>query len=54
MISSNGGTWSNTDSTANNTVKAFKFVKGDIIVCEYNPAEKMLTFTKEKDKAAKY
>jgi len=54
MISSNGGTWSNTDSTANNTVKAFKFAKGDIIICEFSPAEKLLTFYKEKDKAAKY
>ena len=30
MISSNGGTWSNLDSSANNQVKAFTFKLNDI------------------------
>jgi hypothetical protein len=31
MISSNGGSWSSIDSKANNVVKGFKFIQGDII-----------------------
>ena len=46
MISSNGGTWSNHDSTANNLVKSFYFGKNDIVMCEYSPKEKKLVFTK--------
>ena len=37
MISSNGGTWSNTQTTFNNVVKAFKFAKNDIVICDYDP-----------------
>lgn len=37
MVSSNGGAWSSTTSNQNNVVKCFKFGKGDIIVCIYDP-----------------
>lgn len=48
MISSNGGTWSNHQSGFNNVVKAFKFAKGDVVVCAYDPVGNFLTFSKEK------
>jgi hypothetical protein len=38
MISSNGGTWSNTNAELNNVVKSFKFGKGDVVICEYDPS----------------
>ena len=47
LISSNGGTWSNHDSTANNIVKSFNFIKNDIIVCCYDPILKKITFSKD-------
>jgi len=50
MISSNGGSWSNTDLTANNVVKSFKFAKGDIVICDYDPNACTLNFSKEKSK----
>lgn len=31
MVSANGGSWSHTKAEHNNSVKSFKFVKGDII-----------------------
>jgi len=50
MISSNGGSWSNISSTYNNVVKAFKFGKGDLVTCEYDPFNLQLIFRKEKTK----
>jgi len=48
MISSNGGTWSTWQSSHNNIVKSFKFQKGDVIVCEYDPFENFVRFLNEK------
>ena len=48
MISSNGGSWSNSISAANNVVKAFKFIKGDTIIIDYDPKEMCIVFTKEQ------
>ena len=44
MISSNAGSWSSTESGYNNVVKAFKFKTGDVITCEYDPYNKLVTF----------
>jgi len=46
MISSNGGTWSNIKSDANNLVKTFKFAVNDIVICDYDPIAKTITFSK--------
>lgn len=35
LVSSNGGSWSSIDSTKNNTVNAFSYGKGDVIIVEY-------------------
>lgn len=48
MISSNGGTWSNTNAQQNNSVKAFKFFQGDVIICRLNPINRTLEFKNEK------
>ena len=50
LVSSNGGSWCNISSELNNTVKAFKFTKGDIITCEYDPKNKKIHFTKNSTK----
>ena len=36
MVSANGGSWSNISEEKNNKIKAFKFVKGDIIKIDIN------------------
>lgn len=46
MVSANGGIWSHTKAEHNNSVKAFKFVKGDIIQVTANFTEKLVTFQK--------
>jgi hypothetical protein len=53
MVSSNGGSWSDTKSEANNAVKvpllliqSFKFGKGDIIQAELNLQSKKIKFKK--------
>ncbi|CAD8054837.1 unnamed protein product [Paramecium primaurelia] len=48
MVSSNGGAWSSTTSNQNNVVKCFKFGKGDIIVCTYDPNNQTIIFNKQK------
>lgn len=48
MISSNGGTWSNTQANFNNVVKAFKFAKGDTVACEFDAANSCVHFFKDK------
>ena len=48
MISSNGGSWSNSDREFNNVPKSFKYTKGDVIICDYNPEKSSLIFKKEK------
>jgi hypothetical protein len=44
MLSANGGSWSNISDEKNNKIKAFKFVKGDIIKLELNKKTKIITF----------
>jgi hypothetical protein len=46
MVSANGGSWSHIKAEQNNSVKAFKFVKGDIIQITMNTIEKTLVFKK--------
>ncbi|CAK62454.1 unnamed protein product (macronuclear) [Paramecium tetraurelia] len=48
MVSSNGGVWSSTTSNLNNVVKCFKFGKGDVIVCTFDPKNETITFHKQK------
>lgn len=49
MISANGGSWSHTKAEHNNSVKAFKFAKGDIIQISVNPIEKIIAFKKNNE-----
>jgi hypothetical protein len=46
MVSANGGSWSHIKAEQNNSVKAFKFIKGDIIQITMNIMEKTLVFKK--------
>lgn len=46
MVSANGGSWSHTKAEHNNSVKAFKFIKGDIIQIHVNPVDKTIVFKK--------
>lgn len=39
LVSSNGGSWSSHQAIYNNAVKSFKFIKGDIVWCEYDPVQ---------------
>lgn len=48
MVSSNGGTWSNTNAQQNNSVKAFKFGSGDIIACKLSHVNKTIEFKNVK------
>jgi hypothetical protein len=50
LVSANGGSWSNIDATNNNTVKAFNFTTGDIIIVNYDPLAEEVHFTKESTK----
>lgn len=36
LISANGGSWSNIKAEFNNSIKSFKFVKGDVITITVN------------------
>jgi hypothetical protein len=47
MISSNGGSWSHIEPSLNNTVKTFKFGKGDTVRVTVKLAEDLVTFTKD-------
>jgi hypothetical protein len=38
MVGSNGNSCSNTRADANNTIKSFKFSKGDSVIVVYDPA----------------
>lgn len=49
MVSANGGSWSHTKVEHNNSVKAFKFTKGDVIGVKANFAEKTVLFKRNKD-----
>lgn len=49
LVSANGGSWSNTKSEANNTVKSFKFAKNDIITCTSNFETNKITFKKKNE-----
>lgn len=46
MMSSNGGSWSHTQAEHNNSMKALKFVKGDIVHATINQQEHKITFQK--------
>lgn len=46
MVGSNGNSWSNTRPEVNNTIKSFKFTKGDTILVIYDPQNKKLRFKK--------
>jgi hypothetical protein len=46
MVSANGGSWSHTKAEHNNSVKSFKFIKGDIIQVTVNPTDKIVSFKK--------
>lgn len=50
MISNNGGTWSAAEKEMNNKVKAFKFDKGEKVICELDLNKKQITFTHDKTK----
>ncbi|CAD8157539.1 unnamed protein product [Paramecium pentaurelia] len=50
LVSSNGGAWSSTTANQNNVVKCFKFGKGDVVVCTYDPKNEIMIFTKQKTK----
>lgn len=49
MVSANGGSWSHTKAEHNNSVKAFKFTKGDVIQAIMNPLDKSITFKKNAE-----
>lgn len=49
MVSANGGTWSNSSNDYNNKVKAFKFVKGDIITVIVDLTTLKITFKKKTE-----
>jgi hypothetical protein len=49
MVSANGGSWSHTKAEHNNSVKAFKFTKGDVIGVKANFTEKTILFKRNKD-----
>jgi hypothetical protein len=49
MVSANGGSWSHTKAEQNNSVKAFKYTKGDIIQVSVNPSEKIIAFKKNSE-----
>ena len=49
MVSANGGSWSHIKAEQNNSVKSFKFIKGDIIQIAMNIIEKTLVFRKGKE-----
>jgi hypothetical protein len=49
MISANGGIWSHTKTEHNNSVKAFKFTKGDIIQVLTNMGDKVIIFKKNNE-----
>ena len=53
MMSSNGGSWSHTKIEYNNTVKALKFAKGDIVHANIDHLSEKIIFTKNKS-AEKY
>ena len=46
MVSSNGGSWSNHSAGENNTLKAIKFGKGDIVHATIDPSALSITFRK--------
>lgn len=50
MVSANGGSWSHTKAEHNNSVKAFKFIKGDVIKVTVNMNEKIIYFSKNDEK----
>ena len=49
MVSANGGSWSNISEEKNNKIKAFKFVKGDIIKIDINKKDKTIIFEKNTE-----
>lgn len=49
MVSANGGSWSNIKAEFNNTIKSFKFVKGDIIVVTVNFDTNKISFKKKNE-----
>lgn len=48
MMSANGGSWSHTKTEYNNTVKAIKFVKGDVVHVSIDHTTEKILFTKNK------
>lgn len=44
MISSNGGSWSHIDNEANNIVKTFNFIEGDLVTCILDQKNKKVIF----------
>lgn len=48
MMSANGGSWSHTKAEYNNTVKAIKFIKGDVVHVSIDHASEKIIFTKNK------
>lgn len=49
LVSANGGSWSNIKAEFNNSIKSFKFVKGDIITVTVNLETNKIGFSKKND-----
>lgn len=49
LVSANGGVWNHSKADQNNTIKSFKYNKGDIIQIEIKPEDNQIIFTRNKD-----